>query len=115
MTRTAHRPLTTIPYGLLVAVAVLVPDKAQGGEVGHLFANSVNGPVAVIDDDELGRLVGLGGVAGDSGEATPWDRIAVILWDEAKPRRTQPQAGFPGGRPAADASASITVAGGVSR
>lgn len=110
MTKTARGILTTITSLILVALFAMAPCEALGEEVGGPFSDSIGVPVSAIGESELQRQVGFGLAGGDRG-LTSGDRIAVILWDEAKPRRPQPGVGLSVGPRAAGASISVNVGG----
>lgn len=112
MTEMAHRRLTVMAFSLLATLAVLAPGGAFGEEPGSRFVDSIGTPESAIGERELEREVGFG-LAGANRGATPRDRVAVILWDETKPRRPQPNIaniGLPGST-VAGASITINVGG----
>lgn len=112
MTGPTQTRTRTIAIRLLVSLFVLAPYGAQAEGTSGRFDDSIGLPIGTIDDDELGREVGLG-LSAIGGDAGGWagERIAVILWDEAKPHRPQPQFDLAGGQSAAGASISVNVGG----
>ena len=111
------RPLTKTASGRLAWILFLIgmtaPQLAGGVALAEESVIEVvdvlDMPLPAIRDIELDGQSGLGLSARDRLRG-PGERLAVILWDETKPRRPQPGIGLQTG--SASASASITVSSG---
>ena len=115
--RRKFRPLTQATCGRLVWVLLLAGMTAPVFANGMAMAEeSVFEPVDILDmplpairDIELDGQFGLGLSAIES-LAGSGERLAVILWDETKPRQAPPGIGLQSG--SVSASGSITVSSG---
>ena len=104
--------LTSGTGRMVLAASVFLPTTAvAGGVAGEsigLFVDGGGVPVLAAHDGELDAQTGLGLVAGDGVMSTE-DLVAVILWDEAKPRRLHPDSGLSVG--ASGASVAVSSGG----
>lgn len=81
--------------GILAAVAAAVifaGSPALGDTARNPHAPFGDGTVVAVDDDALDRAVGLGAAGGGLPQTSGSEgsRVAVILWDEARPPVTPP-------------------------
>ena len=76
----------------VAAVAMLAGEPALGDTDRRPLEPFPDGSFIAVDDDALDREVGLGLAGGDLPQAANAEgrRMAVILWDEARPPGTPP-------------------------
>lgn len=95
----------------ILAAGISIPVFAAGSAAAEESVDPfLEMPLPAIQDRELEGQFGLG-LAAPDGSTAPDERLAVILWDEAKPRRLQPS--IAGSTDSASASARIAVSVGT--